>query len=418
MYTVYCVQHETDEKRYLLHDPRSQKHHILSPKLTMKLSESGTFTFTVPAANDNADKITEEHCTIVVYQDGQFLWAGKPLLLDTDFYNNKTYTCEGVLGLLLDILIPPFSSSAQTPSSFMGEILGQYNSVVNSIVLPVLEDETASRPVYDTYAKHYWRNFAAPDSSDYDTITSYDADGYITGTAENKIVRRSEKPLSAFEVLQTRLIDSFGGHIAVTESESTTARWQLSYLDPAKNIAAQKIRFGENLTELTRSLDMTDFYTALMPVDLDGNALLNVSGEQKLIRRGAGGAISKMAIKPNGYQFICNVDLVRKYGLIVKTYEPDNESGTAEEAFARTAPIAIDLQPPAETITVNAVDLHLSNREVEAFRVGQSIQVESAPHGMDAVMVLFELIIPLDDPTGCKIILNGTLKTLTGMNVR
>ena len=155
-----------------------------------------------------------------------------------------------------------------------------------------------------------------------------------------------------------------------------------------------------------------------MPVDLDGNALLNVSGEQKLIRRGAGGAISKMAIKPNGYQFICNVDLVRKYGLIVKTYEPDNESGTAEEAFARTAPIAIDLQPPAETITVNAVDLHLSNREVEAFRVGQSIQVESAPHGMDAVMVLSELIIPLDDPTGCKIILNGTLKTLTGMNVR
>lgn len=420
MYTVYCVQHDTEEKRYLLHDPRSRNHHILSPKLSMKLSKSGTFTFTVPSTNNNADKITENHCTIMVYQDEKFLWAGRPLLMDTDFYNNKTYTCEGVLGLLLDVIIPPFSVIKVTPSGIIQFIVSEYATTINGTSLPTLKNVNANIPIYDSYAKHYWRTFTAPKNSDFDFITSYDADGYVTGVTENTITRYSEKPISAAEVLQTELIEHFGGHIDVTESENTIAKWQILYIDSTKNIASQKICFGENLTGLSKSVDMTEFYTALMPVDRDGNTLLSPSGENMLLRRRADGTVEKMAVKPNGYQFICNVELVRKYGLIIQTYEVDSDSETIDhtEAFGRTAAVVVDLQPPTETIAVNAVDLHLTDSEIESFRVGQSVYVESGPHRIGSVMVLSELTIPLDNPMGCKITLNGTLKTLTKMNAR
>ena len=77
MYTVFSVLHREEAQRYILHDPRTADYHILDPALVMKANKSGSFSFTVPPTNANKDKIRLYDCTVIVYQDGSFLWAGR-----------------------------------------------------------------------------------------------------------------------------------------------------------------------------------------------------------------------------------------------------------------------------------------------------------------------------------------------------
>ena len=67
------------------------------------------------------------------------------------------------------------------------------------------------------------------------------------------------------------------------------------------------------------------------------------------------------------------------------------------------------LQPPSDVLTVKAVDLHLADSQVEAFRVGQSVYVRN----LGIWVTITELSIQLNDPTSSTVTINGTLKTIT-----
>ena len=55
------------------------------------------------------------------------------------------------------------------------------------------------------------------------------------------------------------------------------------------------------------------------------------------------------------------------------------------------------------TITLNAIDLHLLNVDVEKIKLGDSIRVVSAPHGLDAYMQVSAMNIKLAQPQNSTI---------------
>ncbi|GEM_PF-2612127 len=416
MYTVFSVLHREEAQRYILHDPRTADYHILDPALVMKANKSGSFSFTVPPTNAHKDKIRLYDCTVIVYQDGSFLWAGRPILCESDLYHNQQYTCEGVLGYLLDLPIGSVPDTSRTPSGWLQYVTSQNYAALCRAAASVTTDQPGvwkTKPVYPHIAQRRYRSFYAAADSDYDQAPVYDNYGNETGTEERKLRRWTESAITPMEFLQTRLIDYFGGFLEITESDSEGSAWGIRYCDPVKNKSKQELAIGKNILDQTMETDLTDFCTAYLPVDSNGNALLSAP-----LSWGAQSPNdSRIVWKPNDAQYACLSELALQYGLIVQNLTVD-ESGlptdpTAEER-EKNAKQAVkealwNLQPPSDVLTVKAVDLHLADSQVEAFRVGQSVYVRN----LGIWVTITELSIQLNDPTSSTVTINGTLKTIT-----
>lgn len=416
MYTVFSVLHREEAQRYILHDPRTADYHILDPALVMKANKSGSFSFTVPPTNAHKDKIRLYDCTVIVYQDGSFLWAGRPILCESDLYHNQQYTCEGVLGYLLDLPIGSVPDASRTPSGWLQYVTSQNYAALCRAAASVTTDQPGvwkTKPVYPHIAQRRYRSFYAAADSDYDQAPVYDNYGNETGTEERKLRRWTESAITPMEFLQTRLIDYFGGFLEITESDSEGSAWGIRYCDPVKNKSEQELAIGKNILDQTMETDLTDFCTAYLPVDSNGNALLSAP-----LSWGAQSPNdSRIVWKPNDAQYACLSELALQYGLIVQNLTVDESElptdPTAEER-EKNAKQAVkealwNLQPPSDVLTVKAVDLHLADSQVEAFRVGQSVYVRN----LDIWVTITELSIQLNDPTSSTVTINGTLKTIT-----
>ena len=412
MYTVFSVLHRDDEQRYILHDPRTADYHILDPTLDLKANKSGSFSFTVPPTNAHKDMIRLYDCTVIVYQDGQFLWAGRPILCESDLYNNRQYTCEGILGYLLDLPIDSVPDTSRTPSGWLQYVTGRNDDALCSATVAQSND-WKTEPVYPSAAQRRFRSFYAAADSDYDRVPVYDSSGKETGTEERKLRRWTESAITPMEFLQTRLIDDFGGFLEITESDSEGSAWGIRYCDPAKNKSKQEIAIGKNILEQTTETDLTDFCTAYLPVDSNGNALLSASSSW-----GAQSANDRRIVwKPEHAQYACLSELALQYGLIVQNLTVDESglpSGASAEEREENAKQAVQealwkLQPPSDVLTVKVVDLHLADSQVEALRVGQSVYVRN----LDIWVTIMELSVQLNDPTSSTVTINGTLKTIT-----
>ena len=416
MYTVFSVLHREKAQRYILHDPRTADYHILDPALVMKANKSGSFSFTVPPTNAHKDKIRLYDCTVIVYQDGSFLWAGRPILCESDLYHNQQYTCEGVLGYLLDLPIGSVPDASRTPSGWLQYVTSQNYAALCRAAASVTTDQPGvwkTKPVYPHIAQRRYRSFYAAADSDYDQAPVYDNYGNETGTEERKLRRWTESAITPMEFLQTRLIDYFGGFLEITESDSEGSAWGIRYCDPVKNKSKQELAIGKNILDQTMETDLTDFCTAYLPVDSNGNALLSAP-----LSWGAQSPNdSRIVWKPNDAQYACLSELALQYGLIVQNLTVDESElptdPTAEER-EKNAKQAVkealwNLQPPSDVLTVKAVDLHLADSQVEAFRVGQSVYVRN----LGIWVTITELSIQLNDPTSSTVTINGTLKTIT-----
>lgn len=416
MYTVFSVLHREEAQRYILHDPRTADYHILDPALVMKANKSGSFSFTVPPTNAHKDKIRLYDCTVIVYQDGSFLWAGRPILCESDLYHNQQYTCEGVLGYLLDLPIGSVPDASRTPSGWLQYVTSQNYAALCRAAASVTTDQPGvwkTKPVYPHIAQRRYRSFYAAADSDYDQAPVYDNYGNETGTEERKLRRWTESAITPMEFLQTRLIDYFGGFLEITESDIEGSAWGIRYCDPVKNKSKQELAIGKNILDQTMETDLTDFCTAYLPVDSNGNALLSAP-----LSWGAQSPNdSRIVWKPNDAQYACLSELALQYGLIVQNLTVDESElptdPTAEEReknAKQTVKEALwNLQPPSDVLTVKAVDLHLADSQVEAFRVGQSVYVRN----LGIWVTITELSIQLNDPTSSTVTINGTLKTIT-----
>ncbi len=102
----------------------------------------------------------------------------------------------------------------------------------------------------------------------------------------------------------------------------------------------------------------------------------------------------------------------RKYGCVERTYISDK---IETPAALKSAAQAYLTRYAAEknVISLTAVDLSLIDRAVAAFEVGQLVRVVSAPHGIDAEMVIHAVLSDLVQPSKSRVTLGGAQSTLT-----
>ena len=330
MYTIYA-----DDA--LLYSPGDEELSVLSPVLETSCNAAGTLTFVLLPAHPLYDKLQKLKTRIRVMQDDEILWRGRVLETETDFYRQKTVTCEGELTYLVDSVLHPYKLADYdgTAAGLFRLYLTRHNEAVSE-------------------AQQFQIG-----NVDIETLSSVENTGYG----------------NTWDEISGNLLDIHGGFLRVRHEDG--ARY-LDWTKESGTSCGQVIRFGENLLDLSEYVSASEVVTCLIPY--------------------AGQSDSKITIASvnDGKDYIEDAAGIALYGRIWGVTEFDTKDASTLLEMAKK-----NLQKRLEetiTITISAVDLHLLDVNAESFHVGNKVRVVSLPHGIDAEYTCTAISLDLVNP--------------------
>lgn len=330
MYTIYA-----DDA--LLYSPGDEELSVLSPVLETQCNAAGTLTFVLLPEHPMYSALHKMRTRIDVRQDDEIIWRGRVLETETDFYRQKTVTCEGELTYLVDSVLHPYKLADYdgTAAGLFRLYLTRHNEAVSE-------------------AQQFQIG-----NVDIETLSSVENTGYG----------------NTWDEISGNLLDIHGGFLRVRHEGD------VRYLDWTKESGTscgQVIRFGENLLDLSEYVSASEVVTCLIPYAGQGDSqitIASVNGGKDYIEDAAGIAL---------------------YGRIWGVTEFDAKDAAKLLEMARE-----NLQKRLKekiTITISAVDLHLLDVNAESFRVGDKVRVVSPPHGIDAEYTCTAISLDLVNP--------------------
>lgn len=359
---------------FTLYDPRMEELTLRDVSVHLAVDEAGSMSFVIDHDHPFADQLTRMKGRLELLSDGVPIFRGR-ILSDTQGFDlERTVEAEGQLACLNDSIVPPFDfpgdydgdqeyeEADNVVAFWLGKLLAAHNAQVTEEQQIKLGQVTVSDP----------NNYIARSSTDYATTWATITDK-LTGSA-------------------------LGGHLLVRyESDGTYLDYLADY--PLDNV--QGIAFASNLLELTDEIDAAEVYTAILPIGADGLTIASLSD----------GDLTEDLVKEG--EVIYSKAGVSKFGRITAVQTWDD---VTEAANLRTKAMALLAQSgvlPLRTISVTAVDLHCTDADIAALRVGRYTQVTSAPHGLDVRYALTELEPDILDPGNTRITLGASVQTMT-----
>ena len=256
---------------------------VVDPTLTLEDNSAGTLEFTIYSNNQcySDDPDPSQHYdgevlpvptiqmisgTFKVFQDGNEIWEGRPITCETGFFNNQMYHAEGALSYFNDIP-QPVKDYAPNP--------GETALKIEDFLKGVLTE-------YNRYA-------SANRKFDIDSMYCYPCrEAHLLGLEEQGAVEitlgngRSTGGESTYDTL-TKLVSDIGGHMKVVslqkEIDGVMRTIRTLYFTATNDPTAAPAfvihplgksspyaQFGVNLIDLTRTIDCTGVYTAVIPV--------------------------------------------------------------------------------------------------------------------------------------------------------
>lgn len=346
----------------LMYDSSLQEYGITKGQISKEINKSGSFTFTIPYNHPRYNTILKMKSIITVYKGDKKIFRGRVISEKLGFQKDKSFTCEGELGFLLDSIQRPYVFKG-TPEDLFKQFIESHNSQV--------EDN---------------KKFKV---------------GTVTVTDPNNTINRSnEGYVDTFSELQSKLIDSLGGYMFITENE--VGERVISWYKDSPYRSNQKIEFGENLLDFVKTNEAKDICTAVIPLGYE---------------KGGSGAKTRLTIAEvnDGKDYVYNADAVDLYGWIFKTEIWDDvtvASNLKEKAEAfLTSKINQNI-----TFELTAIDLSLIDRSIDSFELGDYISIISIPHNFNESYLLKKQTIDLLKPDNDKITLGYTFSTFTDTN--
>lgn len=347
----------------LIHDSTLQDFGITKGQITKELNKSGSLTFTIPNNHPRYNVILKMKSIITVYKGSKKIFRGRVISEQIGFHKDKSFTCEGELGFLLDSIQRPYIFSG-TPEALFTQFIENHNSQV---------EENKRFKV-----------------------------GTVTVTDPNdKIGRSNESYSTTSSELQSKLLDPLGGYIFITENSS--GERVINWYKDSPYMSNQKIEFGENLLDFVKTNETKDICTAIIPLGYE--------------KENKDGTKSRLTISEvnEGVDYLYNADAVDLYGWIFKTEIWDDVTLASNlkekgEAFL-TSKINQNV-----TFELTAIDLSLMEKTIDSFELGDYIPIVSIPHNFNESYLLKKQSIDLLKPDNDKITLGYTFSTFTDTN--
>ncbi len=354
MYKIFC-----DDT--LIYDSALEDFVITKGQITKEINKSGSFVFSIPSKHEFYNMIQKMKSIITVYKGEELIFRGRVIKEAISFFKEKSFTCEGELGFLLDSVQRPFTFEG-TPEALLNKLITDHNSQV---------EETKRFTV--------------------GTVT-------VTGNISVTI----EEYESTLSNLQDQLIDVFGGYLFITEDPDGNR--VINWYDVSPYRSAQVIQFGENLLDFTKTNRAEEIATAIIPL---GYEIENETTGEK----------SRLTIAEinNGVDYVYNADAVELYGWIFKVETWDDETD-ASSLKRKGEAFLVEKIKQSITIELSAIDLSLMDHSIDAFRLGDYIPIVSDPHGLDDTFLLEKQTIDLLKADNDKITLGYSYASFTDIS--
>lgn len=311
-------------------------------------------------------ELLQKNVEIVLSDDGEELFRGRAMEKTVDFDGNEEYVCEGNLAYLNDILLRPYSTEdpgmPHDPSGYFNFLINSYNQYAAA---------------KDTFA--VGRNEA--------------------NRIKPTIDRENSNLVTVRQELKDKMLDPLGGY---TVMRHEGGRWYIDYLADGGKESAQRIEFGENLTDYMRMSSAYERYTAVVPVgeDADGNPVDISALPDGIVFEG---------IRKEGDRLI-DVEAAALFGII----EYDLSSDAALPVNVQANGISfLRTNKMGDTLEIKAVDMHLVDSEIERIGLGDYTRVISDPHGVDNYFLCIGRDLKVSEPDQDAFVLGTEQGTLT-----
>lgn len=348
MYTVYC-------DGYPLHDPSFNDidYQLIEPVITEEINKISSFTFSIPATNVNVDKLKTLTSIIEVYDDDRKIFRGRILNSITNWDNTKEVVCESVLAFLNDTVRQPYPGNEYTAEEYLSYLISLHN-------------------YRTTTDKMFYKG----------TVT-------VTGTLE---VQKNDEYPTIWAEIENSLLAQCGGYLFLEEvGDGNEIKYYLNYYADSPYHCTQKIRFGENLLDLSREARGEDIVTRLIPLGA---------------RQSNGRRLTISSVN-DGYHYIVDDEAEEEYGRIWGVACWDTITKPAKLKTKGQQYLA-EKTLPARSMQITAVDLHLMEKTIEDFRCGYYVTIEDNAHGINEEMLITKKVTHLTDASKGTITIGST----------
>ena len=384
-YRIFCDD-------YVLYDSDLNEFQLGNPVLKQELNAVDELIFTIYPNHPYFNNISKLSSEIKVFRDDNLLFKGRVISSELGFRNEKKIVCEGVLAFLLDTIIRPFDF----PND---EQFSDFDPDENNVI---------------EYFLNWILNCHNLQAKDFQKIQL----GEVTVTDLNNYLSRSSiEYLSSWEVINSRLLKSYGGYLVLKEIDGKNV---LDYLEDFtsdgtksgnKLVCTQKIEFSKNLLDLTEEISGADIKTGIIPL---GARLEDENGNQTdkylTIESLPDCELSPGIIKTGDH--ILNTNLAKTYGVIYEVVKWEDVK-VPENLQSKALSCLTDSIKFKNEITIKAIDLKLTNDQIGAFKLGEYIRCQSSPHGIDDLYLLQKISIDMKNPQNTTIELNKSSISFT-----
>lgn len=353
---------------YVLHDSNLEQFTLINPVMTVELNKSGEFTFQIANNHVYYDKIINKKSYIEIYQDGEWLWSGRPIGINTALKLVKTVTCEGELSYLHD----------------SNQRIAEYHDM----------------SVKDYFTTLINKHNAMVDESKRFTV------GNVTVTDSNDSLYRYSNYEDTFDTIQDKLIDRLGGYLITRHVDGVR---YIDYVESYPYITNQIIEIGSNIIDLSLEESSADTISALIPL---GKKLTEIS-EESPQEESTGEERLTIESVNNGLDYIVNDDAVSRIGMVFGTVTFDDVTDPYN-LLAKGYEELTDRIYNTLVISLNIFDRSFIDKTMAAFKLGASVIANSPKHGLQhKQMMISKMQISLVDVSKSKIEIGVTKKSLT-----
>lgn len=323
------------------------QHKVLGAKLTLEENSPGSLSFTIPPGSAAQEAVKRLTSVITVRRDGEDLWSGRVLEEAQDFWNRRVVTCEGELGYLNDSIQPQAVYESLTVQGFLGKLLEVHNSKCGA---------------------HF-------------TL------GAVTMNGDGRAYAWETNYESTMSCIAKNLVEVFGGRVRVRKVGGVR---YLDYLAEYPNTCTQVVEFGKNLLDFTRNWNLTDLVTVVIP---RGKRLEKpVVGEME--------AYTTVESVNGGSDRVVS-EAASRLGRIEAVVDWPDISDPAE-LLEKAKEYLKEAQFEELSLEVSMADLHLMSSSTEPVDILDQVRCRSYFHGLDKVLPVTRIELPLDRPDQAK----------------
>lgn len=349
---------------------------VINPHLEIELNSAGTLEFTLPVQNDAWGTPEVFKSEIVVWEEDDIIWFGRPLQITRDWNNQKKVVCEGALAYFNDTLQLKTEwqpSANHTNVKWFEHLIETHN---NQLGL-----ESNKKILVDP---------------------NFQTDRPDIEIDSEQVYRKTDFQFTS-DCLTSQCLDPCGGYF-ILRMAMVNDVW-VRYIDWVKDMpeaADQPVAFGVNLLNYSNDLNGADICTVLVPTGGD-DTYVNELGDRD----------DGYVTHTSGDYELVHTQGVATYGRIVKEHSWSDIT-SAEGLWNKGKAWLEEKNKDIPTIEVSAADLHYlpqyaddqGEPQYSKFKVGSKVHVESGPHQFSGDLIMYKISMDLD--SGVKQITIGT----------